>query len=346
MSKLIRSQLTLAAIACTLTTATARADSLQQVFSWKGTGCVEPTGVAVVPASQVAPFLPKGFEPTEALGLPGMSDVVLTSTTCKQLSVDGATVAGGFVADAGISIASPDGSPGDHFYELWQVSSIPALHDRLSALGVPGELLNGLRWDVISTGPLSHADVDVPFSADPYSFSIDAVTPLPLGGDQTSYWRVVDGRRVRIAYTLANHTDTEGGSQISAAAGSPLAQLIGSTSATGLALLGHFDFTSTVAATPPAAASGQPRPNLLLRVAPRHARRGVSRRFTFTVTHRADGRDVPVPAAHVHFCGRGLVTDAAGRGRMRCTFRSTGVRHAVARADGYAAARATVRVSS
>jgi len=228
----------------------ASANKLATAFTFAGTGCVEPAAVAIVPADRVKPFLPPGFTPAEALGLPGHSDVILSISRCEQFFVNGQQVPGGFLEDAGITVNSPDGSPGAHYVELWQTTSIPEMRTQMQRLGVRGGLVPGMGSTASSLGPLQQASVDVPWGELPHSISVSAAAPGNVVGSLNTWWHQTPAGLVRIAYTLTRISDVEGDANITAPAGSDLATLVGSSSATAVGLITSFDFTAVVSAPP------------------------------------------------------------------------------------------------
>ena len=332
--------LALACAACALTppTGAAAAESdLQPAFSYGGTDCVEPGVTVSVPVDRARAAVPEPYVPSSLSGEADRADVVLLVAECGALDLDGRTVAGRTVVDAGVVIESPDFSGGVHLYQLWHLSDAPAISERMAAVGVRGGHVGDLAVEDAGAGPLERATATVPWATSPFDLAVDAAVSGSTFATATWWHRGPHGV-VRLRYGFPRNSTQTGTGRVNARAGTPLAALIGGTQADGFGAIGRLDFAGTVATeprgtkTPPA--SGETRPpegngvtprRRALRVVVRPSRVRAGRRVRLTARVTAGAR--PVRRALVRLAGRRARTDA--RGRARLTVRLRPGRHRV-----------------
>jgi hypothetical protein len=323
--------------------------TLEPAFAYGGSDCVEPSVTVAVPVDRARAAVPEPYVPRSLSGDAASADVLLAVARCERLNVDGQTVSGRVVVDAGVVIETPDGTSGAHVYQLWQLSDSREVSAAMASVGVRGGQVAGLGVDDASTALADGARATVPWTDSPYDLAVDGAVGDATSASSTTWWHRGPRGIVRLGYSFPRAASRFGAGKVSAREGSPLAQLLGGTSASGNGFVGRLDFAGRVRAERPAASappsSGAPGPGgsapsspapspssppaargraaLRLAVTPRRVAAG--RRVRLTVRATAGGR--PVRGALVRVAGRRARTDA--RGRARVTVRLRRGRHGV-----------------
>jgi hypothetical protein len=301
-----------------------------------------------VPVERADRFVP---DPYEAVGdgPGGTADVLLNVAGCDGATLDGRAVAGRVVADVGIAIASPDGSPGAHLLQLAHLDQDAEVAAAMERVGVAGGRVPGLAVTPRADG----ASATAPWPA--ASFAVDVSAALTPAGtpDRSTWWHRGPRGLVRLAYRFPRVAIDAGRGRVTVAGGTSLAELLGGTDVGGRGFVARLDFAGTVDAErrdagepapgpapapgaptgPPAPAAAPARPALRLALRPRTVRAG--RRVRLVARVRPAARDTVVRVA-----GRRARTDARGiarltvrlpRGTHRVTARRPGHRAAVVR---------------
>lgn len=305
-----------------------------------GVNCLETAVVVPMPAERLAAFLPAGYVPASQSGLPGLGDLFIGVAECERMSVDGREVGRGAISDVGIGVESPDGSPGAHSYELWELGTSSVQQSLLRRAGIAGAVVPGL--DSTDDGVLR---AQAPWPEQGYSLEVTSPSPFPAGGDSNQWWHEGGRGRARLAFSFPRLAYRAGAGRVTADPGSTLAQLLGDTDATGLGFGIRFDYEAAVSAERPLATERPPRiePRARrLRVRARPRRFPLKRRTRIRVrVTRADAE--PATGAVVTLAGRRATTNDSGRALLHIRARRPGRYLLTARLEGARPARLVLR---
>ncbi len=205
-----------------------------RVVTMSATACDEVQMTVQVPIENAQAAVPEGFTATE--GAPGNGTVAIGVRRCDAMSVDGASVESPkiLVAEVGVFVNTPkDSDPGRHFYQIWGLSTVDALSTRTDHLGLEGDLVPEMS---VALSPLG-GTVSVPWPSSPYGYSVNAAGPavIPMDGVTFTWWHDGPRGRIRSEYVFPpERLRVPGPATITAAEGSPLAQLLGASTASGL----------------------------------------------------------------------------------------------------------------
>lgn len=320
--------------------ASARAAEQVEVGRFGGVNCLETAVVVPAPAERLARFLPAGYTPSSQSGIPGIADLFIGVASCDRMTVDGDAIGAGSISDVGIGIASPDGSPGGHSYELWQLGTAPRQQALLRRAGIDGAVVSGLRSD--ATAIRSHAEA--PWGRDGYSVDVVPLSPFPAGGDSNQWWHEGPRGTARMAFKFPRLSYRAGPGRVSAEPGSRLAAILGASSAEGLGFVIDLDYESIVPAERPEpatpAGARTARERLRVSARPRRVRAGRLARLRVSAT-RPDGG--PAVGARLHLAGRRAITNRDGRSILRVRFRRPGTYPLTVRLRGFRPARLMIR---
>ncbi|CAA9466492.1 MAG: hypothetical protein AVDCRST_MAG38-825, partial [uncultured Solirubrobacteraceae bacterium] len=222
--------------------------ALQPAFAYGGTDCVEPSVIVSVPADRARAAVPEPYTPRSLSGDRASADVLLAVARCAALTVDGRTVSGRTVVDAGVAIQSPDGTSGAHVYQLWQLSDSREVSAAMASVGVRGGQVGGLGVQDMGTTAFDRATAAVPWSESPYDLTVEAAAADASSSSTTTWWHRGPRGVVRLGYTFPRSASRFGSGGVNAREGSPLAQLLGGPSANGNGFVGRLDFAGRVSA--------------------------------------------------------------------------------------------------
>ena len=210
-------------------------------FVFTGTGCAEPVVLVEVDPTTAQSWLP---EPYEVLPSPsGAATLIVAAANCEGTQINGEDSGAALLSDVGIEVKSPDKSPGQHLYQLWQPTNNAVLRKYMERLG----LLGGLVTDATFTMNALGAHADIPWSYSPYSVTVDAATTgVPFLPGANTWWHEGARGTIRISYSFIEaELRPLGKGKVNAAAGSPLAALIGSEERMGtlanVGMLRHYE---------------------------------------------------------------------------------------------------------
>jgi hypothetical protein len=253
--RLERSALISAACAAALGCAGTASASPPAPYSYSGV-CDDAILFVPVDAANVRPYLPRGYVALGDEG--GQSDkAILGVTVCKSgpLTLDGQPLPPALFNDVMVPInAPPDcgkvagGCDGAHFYVLWQTGTSRAVHERQAALGEHGAFVRDMTFDDVPGMVGGTIAVTMPWRVSPFSgdYSYTGVATAGIPSSNT-FWQVTRaGAVLRITTQFTDQELTrpvEGA--LHAAAGTPLARILGSTEATAPGSYAHFEFTQS-----------------------------------------------------------------------------------------------------
>lgn len=215
-------------------------------FHYEATGCVEPVAGFRIDPATADRFVPEPFEVhvdelgNAVLGVPAIE--------CDQIAIDGQDAGRALLSDVGIRIESPDGSPGQHFYQLWQPTTNETLHARMRSLGMDTALVPDATFHVDEPLPgVTTATADIPWERVPYEVEAQTPRPVPLPPGGNTWWHRGPRRIIRIAYTFHDRELAFGTASVSTEGGSPLAELLGASERTAdegaLVPIHHYEGT-------------------------------------------------------------------------------------------------------
>lgn len=223
-----------------------------QVFRYGGARCVEPGVIVPVPVERVRPYLPAGFEPASTTGADtGLAEVTIAVADCEQTTVGRARRGRGAISDVGVLVKGPEGEGGTHYYELWQLGSVAAQRQRVKRAGVRGAHVRGLEAS-FDEGLVARSSGKAPWSAG--SYAIDVTAGAPFGSDtlENSWWHEGTAGRIRMDFSFSGLSLVLGEGRVTTDRGSPLAAIIGGTSAEGVGFIARFDYSTVVRTARPA----------------------------------------------------------------------------------------------
>ncbi len=208
-------------------------------FDFVGTGCREFLALMQVPVDNVRTFVPDNI--TILADALGETVFFAGVKSCDDVSLDGAPGAPGMISDVGVLIEAPDGSGGNHYYQLWMVSDHEAFVRGHEALGVWSGLAP-TNYSEVEAGP-GVAEVDWQVGWLEGSYRADGTAGGVAGAPATDFtgwhWGPQGLFRIQKSFTYTHYAGGE--SEIVAVAGSPMQTLLGAVFKDGLALHNHYD---------------------------------------------------------------------------------------------------------
>lgn len=238
-----RSILMAAAVLVSLISPTADAAPPRGVIAeYEGEGCEEFINIVPVSGEHIERLVPDRYEPQILPG--GQGGISVAVFRCETVSVGDNPPVATITSEISTPIASPDGTPGDHFYLLWQITDNPALRSAVAPAGIAGAQVRDAVFDF---DPPATARAEIPWQWG--GFSLSAVGTIPVGDRVAggTWWH--DGPRgtMRIAYEVPAAAMGVGAGEVCAEEGSPLAEVMEQTCKSAAALLVTFGtFRATV----------------------------------------------------------------------------------------------------
>lgn len=221
------------------------------LFTNTGENCRNFLIISPVTEANARKFVPAEF----TLVQPPTAFVELAD--CPQGKINGVDVEGGYrIAEAAVFITPPDGSANpplitnSAIYLLWQLDSNTELSDLKRTAGFAGELIENIELVVEpnATVPLlNNGYANVPYALSPYQLNATLTPDSPPGPPlPNDLWHVgPDGPIHTFNDIYATDQVLAGLGTISVTEGSPLHELFGSTTVTGLAASGIGSFENT-----------------------------------------------------------------------------------------------------
>ena len=166
----------------------------------------------------------------------------------RNVSVNGGPASTTTLTGVAAFVRPPDGSPGVQAYDILMTADRRDYVRAHRALGLLQGLVRvGFERTTVA-GPVLDIAANTPWRYSPYRWTLAALAPPPLGIPLTTvHWQ--DGSRGRVLIEY-DHTDlivTLGIGSLSAAPGSPLAQLLGTDRVqTAAGAIIQFSYTGTV----------------------------------------------------------------------------------------------------
>jgi hypothetical protein len=201
-----------------------------KTFSFVGIECPEPAATFFVDGDVAQRQVPEPFKVArDALG---RATLIVAAANCGEIELNGKPAGAALLSDVGVVINSPDPSepPGQHIYQLWQVTTNHDLRQEMKQLGMLGEQVPGATFVPFPKG------VSVQFTADftssklsPYLLKVIVPPPVPVPPGSNTWWHLGDKGVLRIRYSFLNADAVPGAATVRATAGSRLAELLGST---------------------------------------------------------------------------------------------------------------------
>ena len=223
--------------------------------------CSEFVGLVPVPAAKAQALLPARY--TLVVDAANTARLVVRMTDCQAIRVGALPARAGRLAQAGLLIASPDGTAADpntgiNNYTLTYASNVPALVLGLEARGVPAALDAAMEYDVkppLGAGSALYAAV-APQLGDSTRFFLDGSVNTPTYATTVlaNWWRVAGRSQVRmqtdfptIAFDFASSV------AFTTDSGNLLGQLTGTNRVTSFAITyrGLYDAATMVVDTGP-----------------------------------------------------------------------------------------------
>lgn len=187
----------------------------------------------------------------------GTTFLTVGAFICNPAVIDGVDVGRFLYANVSVQLASHSGG-----YDIWQFTDLPAVHSRLQRIGIFSPLLKDMEVDIdtIAGGPVS-GSASIPWTSSPYILdaAIDPATapfvaginacsspPRPSAGGcfVSDHWFKGPQGTVYSAHANCNASAAPAAVTIRAAAGSPLAEILGAQEVTVSGLWLRFEATA------------------------------------------------------------------------------------------------------
>lgn len=238
------------ALLCTATLIVAVAmPSAAQIdrFGHVGGPCFQGALALDAPVANVREFVPADFPLIQA---GGRAALFAYTVECERVSVTGGPESTARLTGVAAFVRPPDGSPGVQAYDILMTADRRDYVRAHNALGLLQGLVRvGFERTTVA-GPVLDITAETPWRYSPYRWNLTAIAPPPAGLPLTTvHWQ--DGRRGRVLIEY-DHTGlivTPGFGSLTAAAGSPLARLLGTeevTAAPGAILQFSYSGTATL----------------------------------------------------------------------------------------------------
>ena len=187
--------------------------------------CIESIGVGLVPTAQAEALVPAPFI---VVGTGGpMTPLVVRTSDCGGISVDGRPTKAGSVVQIGVVIVPPDFTGDINTYTLFYYTSDVKLAHRLEDNGVPAQHVGHLTYD-FTTGAPGELHVRVPRPGTP-TLSIDGIvgTPVPTGSFVANWWIGTVAGAIKMSTSVPAIAIGDAKLVLTTNPGGPLGQLIG-----------------------------------------------------------------------------------------------------------------------
>lgn len=203
-------------------------------LSYSASACVEPAALVTVPRTTLKLALPDPFRIREVA--PGIAGLVVAVASCEAISVAGREAGPGRFSDVGVMIESPDGTGGEHLYQLWQVSDHHDLVRLMSTVGMATD-----SADISFEKTIGSAAGSVTSTLfDTYELSVFANPPESgTGTGSNTWWHDGSHGVVRVRNEGRNFAANLGTYVLTLADGSPLTKMLGTTVLTGVGATGY-----------------------------------------------------------------------------------------------------------
>lgn len=194
----------------------------------------------------VRPYLPEGFNPD--VNPAGKAELQIEFAECAPFRVDGAEGPPNIGSTVTVRVVPHDdvetnNSEAAWGYDLWQATTRSDFHEAAARLGYRAALVKNARFELTRTGPVDAVAASVPWGYSPYSLTMTAGEPPPVGIEHTGFhYHLGPHGLVEIEYPLDNLAINGAVATLSARPGSPLAKILGADSITTWGALITLDF--------------------------------------------------------------------------------------------------------
>jgi hypothetical protein len=195
-------------------------------FSFVGEECPELVAAFSVPAQRADDFVPEGFQ--VLVDAMGSATVVVAVAACARITLNGRGAGSAILSDVGIAIHSPDGSAGEHIYQLWQPTDNGELRSLMDHVGMRGGLVKEAGATFLPGLEPVLSAADMPWRPSPYTVRTTSAALVPLPPGSNTWWHTGEYGVVRVTYDFLNAELGVGVATVWAEPGSPLAALVGS----------------------------------------------------------------------------------------------------------------------
>lgn len=226
---------------------TAPGRAAPDAFGHAGGPCYQGALALTAPVANVRAFVPDDFPLLEAAG---RAALFAYTVDCRDVAVEAGTPARARLTGVAAFVRPPDGSPGVEAYDIFMTADRADYVAAHTELGLFQGLVE-VRFD--RSGTLPHVDIsaETPWSYTPYAWNLTAVRAPKFGFPVTTvHWQDGTRGRVRIQYDHSDLIATPGIGSLTAAAGSPLAELLGSEQVHAPGAILRFSYSGTVALQP------------------------------------------------------------------------------------------------
>ncbi|MBW3583901.1 MAG: hypothetical protein KY455_12470 [Euryarchaeota archaeon] len=210
--------------------------------------CEQAALLVPVDAERVAAYLPDGYAVYRDDS--GVAWFGASFTHCPSFVKDGSYVRDDLhLAEAGIIIASPDGTGGIHVYQFLTTTDADRLGRDLGLLGAAGGHLEATAYAPEGVLPVGGHNGAAPWPGLSVSFeatAAQAVAPTP-GIDRITWWHEGPDATVRIAYAYSAVSAAPAQGVVTVEEGSPFSDMFGATEADAGGFLFAHRFEATAA---------------------------------------------------------------------------------------------------
>ena len=214
-----------------------------------GRGCSMLSSLVDAPAPLVRPFVPERFTPRDGF-YPGFTGMVVNTLQCSDVTVNGKSLGEAHISVFWVSVEAPDGSAGDHLYEVWRLTDSPKLSAALARYGIhlpaadvtletqpPTPAGTVTTSEVTWDGGSSYSAAGIEPAADPVTYVTQPYT--------YTLWQLNEGKLVKMSVfenfeEPSNVTEVDG--YFAAEPGSDFAVMIGAAQPTNHALFTDYEF--------------------------------------------------------------------------------------------------------
>lgn len=255
-TRMIAATVAATAVAATLTAPPAAA-ARKRTPTHGARGCSALNSLVDAPAPLVEPFVPEQFTPREGF-YPGFTGMVVNTFYCEDTLVNGKSFGPAHFSVFWILVEPPDGSAGDHLFEMWRLTDNRRLSVALARYGVrlQAAAMTLETQPPTPAGTVTTSDVTWDGGSSYSAAGIEpAVNPITYVTQPYSYtlWQLNDGELVKMPlfenFEEPSHV-TEVDGYFAAEPGSDFARMIGGAQPTNHALFTDYEFDVEIVRNP------------------------------------------------------------------------------------------------
>ena len=200
-------------------------------FSFAAFECPEPAAAFFIDGEALTEAKRQVPESFEVLLDPlGRATLVVAAANCRGTEINGKPAGPALLSDVGVVINSPDPTepPGQHIYQLWQLTTNHELRQQMKRVGMFGGLTPEATFDQSPEVAPVHFTADfTSWEYSPYLLRLTAPTPVPVPPGSNTWWHLGNRGVIRIRYSFPDAEAIPGSATVNAATASPLARLLG-----------------------------------------------------------------------------------------------------------------------